>query len=277
MNMNDKFDPNGTMMINLNAAQRGKFKITFLGVGSAGSLENWQSNVLIEDLNSDRKLLLDAGDDVRHALWDRKLRTRDVTDIYVSHPHGDHIHGLEGIGFDTKWVPNREKTNLYVSKTFASDLWSKSLQLGMGSLEGELADIDNFFNVYSIGDKGRFEWQGLKFQMVQVVHVMNGFGIVPSFGLLFVINGVTVFFTSDTQFAPHQIQKFYDKADVIFHDCETAPWKSGVHAHYDFLKSLDAKTKAKMWLYHYQDGPRADAVADGFQGFVSEGQEFLFS
>jgi hypothetical protein len=31
-----------------------------------------------------------------------------------------------------------------------------------------------------------------------------------------------------------------------------------------------------MWLYHYQDGPLPDAKADGFAGFVNQGQTFEF-
>lgn len=278
--MTTKFDPDSTMMINLNASTDGNFRLTFLGSGSAGTVgdgddDNWQSNLLLEDLNSDRKLLIDAGGDVRKSLWEaRKLRTRDVTDIYITHPHGDHIHGLEGIAFDTKFIPGRTQTNLIVSKSFASDLWSKSLQLGLESLEGEIADIHTYFKLQTVGLKGRFEWQGIKFQMVQVVHIMNGYGIMPSFGLMFKVNGITVFFTSDTQFAPNQMRKFEDQADLIFQDCETAPFMSGVHAHYSELKTQSPEIKKKKWLYHYQPGPKPDAVADGFKGFVKKGQEF---
>jgi ribonuclease BN (tRNA processing enzyme) len=137
--------------------------------------------------------------------------------------------------------------------------------------------MDTFFDVQSIGVKGRFEWQGINFQLVQVIHLMNGFNFVHSYGLLFNINGVTIFFTSDTQFAPTQLMKFYDKADVIFHDCEISKFASGVHSHYNMLKTLDEKHKHKMWLYHYQPGERPDAVADGFKGFAVKGQVFNFA
>ena len=50
-------------------------------------------------------------------------------------------------------------------------------------------------------------------------------------------------------------------ADIIFHDCETLPFKSGVHAHYEDLKTLDDKTRKKMWLYHYQDNGNSDKIS----------------
>jgi ribonuclease BN (tRNA processing enzyme) len=268
-----------TTIINLNASKRGKFKLTFLGTGSAFTVGdgNWQSNLLIEDLQSDRKLLLDCGTDIRHSLHDVGLTMADITDVYISHPHADHIGGLEGMAFSTKWIPNRKPTKIFISKQFVSDLWNKSLSGGLESIEGEIATMDTFFDVHSIGVKGRFEWQGINFQLVQVIHLMNGFNFVHSYGLLFSINGVTIFFTSDTQFAPTQLMKFYDKADVILHDCEISKFESGVHSHYNMLKTLDEKHKQKMWLYHYQSGERPDAVADGFKGFAVKGQVFNFA
>lgn len=65
-------------------------------------------------------------------------------------------------------------------------------------------------------------------------------------------------------------------ADVIYHDCETSPFKSGVHAHYNDLKTLPSATKAKMWLYHYQPGEKPDALADGFLGYATKGQSYDF-
>jgi uncharacterized protein YfaQ (DUF2300 family) len=70
----------------------------------------------------------------------------------------------------------------------------------------------------------------------------------------------------------------YKKADVIFHDCETSPieFASEVHAHYEDLKTLPDEVRAKMWLCHYQDGPKPDCVKDGFAGWVEQGQTFDF-
>jgi hypothetical protein len=109
---------------------------------------------------------------------------------------------------------------------------------------------------------------------------MDGYEIVPSYGLIMRVHSSPsvgeVLLTTDTQFAPNQINDFYKRASVIFQDCETSPYKSGVHAHYSELVTLPVDTKKKMWLYHYQDGPLPDAKADGFAGFVKQGQIFEF-
>lgn len=73
---------------------------------------------------------------------------------------------------------------------------------------------------------------------------------------------------------------FYKSADLIIHDCECTPFRSGVHAHFDELATLPPEIKAKISLVHYQDSVlqdwetwQAKAKAAGFVGFVMAGQE----
>ncbi|MCK5018479.1 MAG: ribonuclease Z [Candidatus Peribacteraceae bacterium] len=259
-------------------------EIKFLGTGSAFSMENGQANLLISNIwpsQTDRKLLIDCGTDIRFMLADEGLSHLDIEAVYISHLHADHIGGLEWLAFCTFFDPRyKGKPKLFISK--ALDLWNSSLKGGLGSIEGQIMTLEDYFDVEYIEPNGEFKWNGIDFQTVQVVHIMDGFAIKPSFGLMFKAptkkliekpsDFVSVFITTDTQHNPNQIKKFYDMADVIIHDCETAPFKSSVHAHYEELKTLDDKTKAKMWLDHYQDGDLPDAVADGFAGFARKGQ-----
>lgn len=83
--------------------------------------------------------------------------------------------------------------------------------------------------------------------------------------------------TTDTQFCLEEFAELYERADIIFHDCETAKVPSGVHAHYQELLTLPERVKSKMWLYGYQPGSLPDANKDGFRGFVKRGQIFDFS
>lgn len=252
-------------------------KLTFLGTGSAFTVGdgNFQSNMLLTSANG-RRLLLDCGSDIRFSLWEQGLKLSEMTDVYVSHLHADHIGGLEGLAFSTFFTPGLGRPRLYISVSLVDDLWSRSLSGGLGSIEGHITSLDTYFDVQAIGRNGGFSWEGVYFQLVQTIHYMDGFNVVPSFGLMFQANQTRVFVTTDTQHAPNQIGRFYDMADVIFQDCETTPFKSGVHAHYSELRTLPAEVKAKMWLYHYQPGPRPDAVSDGFRGFVEKGQEFHY-
>ena len=256
------------------------FELTFLGSGSAFYVgdspgENWQSNVLIE-APSGRRLLIDCGTDIRFSLKERGLCVTDIDDVFISHLHADHIGGLEWLAFGTKFSASAGKPHIWASQSIAKDLWSHSLRGGLGSLEGESASIHSYFNVHPIRENKGFEWEGVYFRLVQVIHVMDGCKISPSYGLQFTLGATRIFFTADTQFAPSQISQFYRSADLILHDCETAAVRSGVHAHYEQLIDLPAEIKEKMWLYHYQPGPKKDACADGFAGWVGKGKNFTF-
>ena len=247
-------------------------QITFAGVGSAFTTQDyWQSNMVISA--GDRQMLIDCGGDARFSLGELGIRACDPDSIYISHLHADHIGGLEWLGFSTYFNPNCNRPVMYIVDDLVDDLW-RSLQSGMQSHEGVVLTLDSFFRVERIRPNGGFNYEGLSLTPVQTVHVMNGFRIVHSYGLLIDSKKKKTFLTTDTQFCPRQIEKFYQQADLILQDCETAPYKSGVHAHYSDLVTLDEAIKAKMWLYHYQPEPHQNPEEDGFAGFIEKGQSF---
>lgn len=256
-------------------------KLTFLGTGSAFTMKNWQTNMLIEFGDSYR-LLIDCGGDIRFALAEYGLTYLDIDGVYISHLHADHIGGLEWLAFTTYFDPRYQgRPDLFISEFLVDDLWTRSLSGGLASLQGKRNTIDRFFDVRAVEKNGAFRVDhpdSPEFQLVQTVHFVNGFTFELSFGLIFEAGGEVIFITTDTQFAPHQIKDFYDKATLIFHDAECSPFQSGVHAHFDELVDLDPATKAKMRLSHYQDVVIDDwqqwedkAQAAGFQGFVPKG------
>lgn len=252
-------------------------KLTFLGTGAAFALENYQSNILVE--TADGLLLIDCGGDARFSLARCGHTALDITDVYISHLHADHIGGLEWLGISSYFARSRNdpssRPKLHLRETLVADLW-QSLHGGMGTIEGRIADLSTYFDVRPIPRNGGFGFSGTAFQCVQVVHYYDGYEIVPTYGLLFERNQITVFMTGDTQFTPNQMTEFRARADYIFQDCETAPFQSGVHTHYEELGILDEQSKGRMWLYDYQDGEKPDCTADGFLGWVEQGQVFDF-
>ena len=121
-------------------------------------------------------------------------------------------------------------------------------------------------------------WHGVNFEIVQTVHITAKYSIESSFGLIFTDPDTNkrVYITTDTQFSPEaSMMALYDEADVVIHDCETTPFKSGVHSNYMDMKTLPLEVKSKMWLYHYHDNVidnwdemDAEARRDGFRGFL---------
>lgn len=252
-------------------------KLVFLGSGSAFTVgsDNYQSNMLLTDGKS-KHLLIDCGTDARHSLEEYGLSYVDISDVFITHLHADHMGGLEWLGFTRKFDPSCGKPNLYLSHLIASVIWEKCLSGTMSSIEGEICTLDTYFNVQSIDRNKTFNWDDIKFNLVQTIHIMHGFSLASCHGLFFTINGKNIYITADTQFAPHLLQNVYEKADIIFHDCETAPFSSGVHPQYSELCTLKKETRNKMWLYHYNPGPLPDAQSDGFRGFIKKGQAFEF-
>lgn len=250
-------------------------KLTFAGAGSAFSVDanNYHSNILLE--TDENKLLIDCGSDARWSLNELGLSYRDIHSVYISHLHADHVGGLEWLALSNKFDPAGHKPNLYLCEKLVHILWNQVLSGGLNTLQTETATLSTYFCVHPVPDSGSFTWQNIEFRLVQTLHIVAGFTFMPSYGLIFTVNDFTVFITTDTQFCPHQLRDIYNIADLIFHDCETTPHKSTVHAHYDELMTLSDSIKSKMWLYHYNPGSLPNAVKDGFQGFVKKGQSFV--
>jgi len=263
-------------------------QLIFIGTGSAFTTENFQSNTVVR--RNGKNLLIDAGGDIRWSLKKYNMSHRDVDAVYVTHLHSDHTGGLEYLAFASYFDPStEEKIQLIANNELICDLWSSTLQGGLRSIQGKRTTLVDFFDVSAVRKNGRFTWEDIEFRIVQSVHIMDGFAIVPSFGLMFTCpeTGKVVFHTGDTQFNPNQIVDFYRMADLIVHDCETCAGRTGVHARYDELVTLPAEIKRKMVFTHYQDNVLKDIEAwekksmdDGFgtfgdiRGFLRPGTFF---
>lgn len=253
-------------------------KLIFVGAGSAFTVggNNYNSNMLLVDESNHNKLLIDCGSDARHALFELGYTYQDIQDVYISHLHADHSGGLEWLALCSKFDPACQKPNLYAHPNVLEKLWKNTLCGGLSTLQGVFSGLNDFFVPIKLSKNHTFKWNDLTFQTVQMVHVVTAFEFMPSYGLIFEINGVRIFITTDTQFAPVQLQDFYKSVDIIFQDCETTSAQSGVHAHFNELITLDESIKRKMWLYHYNPGQLPDAVKAGFCGFVACKQVFEF-
>lgn len=251
-------------------------KFIFLGSGSAfADIGNYQSNMILQ-AKSGKNLLLDCGTDVRLSLHEQGFSYCDIHDVYVSHLHADHVGGLEWLAFTTKFDPKCQKPTIYGACDVLNELWDKTLSGGLSSIQGVNADIETYFNLNPVAKNGFFTWNNIKFYLIQTVHAISGYSIMPTYGLLFTINETTIFITMDSRLVSFYLDNIYVDADIIFHDCEISPIKSGVHAHYTDLCLLPPELKKKIWLYHYTGDYLPDCKKDGFAGFVIKGQCFNF-
>jgi ribonuclease BN (tRNA processing enzyme) len=256
-------------------------KLKFLGVGGAfcGS-DQYQSNCAIE---IDGKLfLIDCGSDIRFSLKEQYLHINNgnISDyvkwVYISHLHGDHCHGLEWLGYCTYFNPSASKPILIGDSNVIHSLWDYTLKGTMGDVKGKALKMNDFFEIKDclnrnimIGDK-----EQMLLTLVESPHVDP---YKKSYGLFIETEKRKTYYTSDVNDDNMVVnKKYYEAADIIFHDCETYKFHSGVHAHYESLKTLPYKIKEKLWLYHYSDDAidKYDAVFDGFSGFCRKGDAF---
>lgn len=253
-------------------------KLTFLGTGSAFTVDdNFHSNMLLQN-DAGQNLLIDCGSDARHSLHRLGYTHKDVNDVYVSHLHADHAGGLEWLGFTHKFDPHCHMPKLYISETLAENLWQHTLSGGMRSIKEYPSKLSTYFGVQVIPTKiKKFLWCNIEFELVKTIHIYDFHHLVPCYGLFFKANNKSVYITADTTFIPQALEKYYRSADIIFHDCETSATHSSVHAHYDDLKTLPKDIKQKIWLYHYNPGTLPNAQSEGFNGFARAGQVFDFA
>jgi len=276
-------------------------ELLFLGTGSAFTLKNFQTNMLLSDENSNLSLLIDCGSDIRFSLANRGLSYKDIKNIFISHVHGDHVGGLEYIAFCSYFDPTCKKPNLYIPESLIDSLWENTLKGALGTTQGQPKQLSDFFNVKKISTDGEFVVSSLmedpedldhptsiffRLKAIPTLHVQDEVSNKPSFGLFFTV-GIThsekqnVFITCDTQFVPKLYDKQYRSADVIVHDCETAPFKTGVHSHITDLLTLPEEIRKKMLMVHYQDNLLEDkelrwTIASNFRGLALKGESISF-
>lgn len=264
-------------------------KFIFIGTGSAFSVENFNTNTVIE--KNGKYFLIDAGDDVKMSLHAAGLSYLDIDAVFISHLHGDHSHGVEYLGFASYFDPryrnkHERAMGLYGNAMVIEEGWEKSWRGGMGYTQGKTMCLSDYFTAHRLLKRTTFTWEDIEFTLVESDHISNGSYKMPTFGLIIrdPETGKKIFYTSDTTHDSEGIQKAYDECDIIINDCETLTYKSGVHASYLDLMNKPKEIKSKMYLQHYQDNvitkdsggaiskEWADkAREDGFKGFLKKG------
>lgn len=259
-------------------------KLKFVGTGSAHCLQNFQTSILIQ--HNDKNLLIDAGSDAKWSLNEAGMSYLDLDAIYITHLHADHCGGLEDIAFCSYFDKRcKEKITLVGNNELLRELWNNVLRGGLKSIQGKKTTLEDFFDVQMVKKNHNFFWEDIKFNIIQSIHIIDEYAIVPSYGLMTKdpVNDKKIYITGDTQHCPNQIIDFYRDANLIIQDCETSNFPSGVHAHYNELATLPKEIKGKMYLVHYQDNIidadsknisktwREKSTNDGFLGFVPKG------
>lgn len=263
---------------NIELTNSGNLSLFFLGTGNAFTKTAFQTNLLI--IKGQDHLLVDCGTLCSYAFENMyNGRITDIKNLLLTHPHADHIGGVEELALEGKYITKR-LVNLVITDEFKKSLWEESLKGGIQYSEEGVMTFDDYFNQIKPVriQKKPFEMfetnvGSINIKLFRTRHVTTRKKSLKksqiSYGLII---DDRILFTADTQFNPSQLQFLldkYKKIEVIFHDCDVMGYSRGVHAAYDELVTLPKEIKEKTFLSHYSEAVNTiDALVDGFAGLA---------
>lgn len=256
----------------------GKLSLFFIGTGNAFTKTSFQTNLLI--VKGKDHLLVDCGTLCSYAfenLYGGKIN--DIRNLLLTHPHADHIGGVEELALAGKYISKR-LVNLVITDKFKKLLWKESLCGGIQySEEGKMTFDDYFNQIKPVRiQKKPFDMYetnigSINIKLFRTRHVTTRKNSLRdsqiSYGLII---DDRVLFTADTQFNRPQLEFLLNKfpgIETIYHDCDVMGYSRGVHAAYDELVTLPKEVKEKTILCHYSEAVSTiDALVDGFAGLA---------
>ena len=219
--------------------------------------------VLIDCPDPIHRVLHEAGEKAGGP-W-RNLRAEAVTDILLTHLHGDHSNGLESFAFyhgvlrvqaEKNGTPPLPKPRLWTSVFSAERLWQKLAPAMSGSLGRTL---DAFFEVRLLHPGQTADVAGLKVESRVTTHPLHCLGFVIRHP-----DGSSLGWSGDAGYEPAHVE-WLDRADVVVHEANHPP----AHSDIKELMKLPEAIQKKLRLIHLPDG--FDAAAFGFHA-LKEGE-----
>lgn len=233
-------------------------KLFVLGVGDTFSERHVTHSLLIE--HEGFRLAIDCPDSYRRVLKQSRDRQSDakdaaaldlfgIDDVLITHVHGDHMNGLEGVAF-FKHFAEKKQLRLHTVAPVKEGLWDTRLATSMSKLWNGSTFRELDFEDY-------FAWNELAVSNTpDAATTVGPFTIrtrmtkhhVPTSALLIECDGKSVGISSDTAFDPELIA-FLSSADLIVHETNYGP----AHTAYADLLGVDTEIRSKMRLIHYPD------------------------
>jgi ribonuclease BN (tRNA processing enzyme) len=225
------------------------FEVLVLGVGDTFS-ERHHSSALLLSCDGFH-LAVDCPDmyrSVLRAAADRSGRSvalEQIDHVLITHVHGDHMNGLEGVTFYKHFVDGK-RVQLVTSPEVRAVIWEERLKASMGVLwdggQFRPMSFDSYFEHLPLAWSGDNRFGPFRIRAQRTRHH------VPTSALLVEAAGRTLGYSSDTAFDP-ELLAFLEPADVIIHETNFGP----AHTPYAALAALPAELRSRMRLIHYPD------------------------
>jgi ribonuclease BN (tRNA processing enzyme) len=232
------------------------FDLIALGVGDTFSEVHHPTAFLLQAEGF--SLAIDCPDSYRAVLrdaartTDRGLSLADIDDVLITHVHGDHMNGLEGVAFFKRFAQGK-RVVLHTTPEAAAVLWEQRLRAPMEHLwDGRCLQrlrFEDYFELHLLAWSGESRIGPFRVLTRRTVHH------VPTCALLIEHGGRTLGYSSDTAFDPSLVD-FLSSADLILHETNLGP----AHTPWQSLVELPQDLRRRMRLVHYPDGLEIDGI-----------------
>jgi ribonuclease Z len=206
-------------------ARAQSLKVILLGTGAPGpSIERFGPSALVEA--GAETLLFDCGRGVTQRLWQLRLPLRNVTAVFLTHLHSDHIVGLPDLWL-TGWLPPafgrrtgpfRVWGPLGTKEMMAHLAQAYQADIRMRTADGHLPPQGVAILAEDLTAGVVYDNNGVKVTAFEVDH---GAAVKPAFGYRVDSGGRSVVLSGDTRFSDNLI-RFATGADVVVHEVAAA-------------------------------------------------------
>ena len=227
------------------------FRLLSLGVGDAFSALYYSSCFALEA--DGHWLLMDSPHPIRKIFREGtqaaalSMDVDRIDALVLTHLHGDHASGVEGLAFYFRYVLGRKLT-VITHPDVADRLWSKHLAGGMewsfqGVGQPPIQHTQDDFLEFILLEENQ--------TVVQGPFAISGRKTIHSISTMaFKIHaaGRTLGYSADTAFDPSLVA-WLAAADLVVHEAGAG----FMHTPYESLAALPADLRAKMLILHYPD------------------------
>jgi ribonuclease BN (tRNA processing enzyme) len=224
-------------------------EVIALGVGDAFSVKHHTSSLLL--CCDGAWLGVDCPDRYREALESaarssgRTLDLGAIDDMLVTHLHGDHVNGLEGIAFWKHFV-EAKRLRLHLTSEARAEIWEHRLRAPMERLWDGRRFIEMTFDDYF--DSRTLSWEEESNIGPFRVRIRRTQHHIPTAAIRVEAGGRSVGYSADTAF-DHGLIEWLSAADLVIHETNFGP----AHTSYESLATLPDSFRRRMRLIRYPD------------------------
>jgi ribonuclease BN (tRNA processing enzyme) len=221
-------------------------RILPLGVGSAFSSRYYGTSCVIQGPGGN--ILLDCPDPIRKVIreaTDRSgwtVRAEDLSEVIITHLHGDHCNGLEVLGF-MHWLQRQQHgtplPRIHCGKEVADRLWPR---LAPAMDQDGRAGVGDYLDVCPLPESGQRIIAGVTIEWRRTTHM------IPTWAFRFRVKGASFGWSSDTGFDRSLID-WLAECDAFAHETTPPPYHTALAE----LNALPDDIRRKMVLMHLTD------------------------